>query len=452
MKKFFNALLPAWAVVVLVAGIGFGMLAVFSHARPTVLNYSLSLPGAEKKTLPTFSYGEESSLSNPDFFKKTKDDMIVQKTSFILADLSGMKLSVFKKGELVGEFPILTKGKVGSWWETPAGIYKIASKEKSHYSSFGHVYQPWSMAFQGNFFIHGWPYYPDGTPVASTYSGGCIRMADENAKAVYDLASIGMPVLVFKEEFSPDSFVYQSRIPEISAKKYLVADMKNSYVFLEKEQSEKIPFSAFSGVLGALVATDYLNIERNITLNEDMYSGVSSSRLQLGETTTPFDLLHLSLRQSDPAPMRIFANILSEKRFNTLMKDKITALGMKNTAFSFSGNEANSFTTPEDLFYLSKYVYNNRKFVFDISAGRRTNSAYSKSEFGNVPNQNLFSDDPTFVGGKAITDSNETSSFFGVFEIRVKRETRPIFVYLGNSTNAKEEAVKILEYIQALYK
>ncbi|MFA6566502.1 MAG: L,D-transpeptidase family protein [Candidatus Paceibacterota bacterium] len=451
MKKFLSFPFPFWAVALLAFGMGVGMLSVFSFARPTVLNYSLSLPPAEKKSAPAFSYGEEPSLSNPDFFKKVKNDFIAQKTSFIEANLSLMKLSVYREGDFAAEFPILTKGREGSWWETPAGIYKIASKEKNHFSSFGHVFQPWSMAFQGNFFIHGWPYYADGTPVASTYSGGCIRLSDESAQAVFEMSVVGMPVLVFKEEFAPDDFVYQTRLPDITAKTYLAADIKNNFVFLEKQPAESIPFSSFSQALGALVATDYINIEKSISLNEDALSGVPDSRLHAGEKTTPFDLLHLSLRQSDEAPMRIFADYLTEKRFVSLMNDKAAALGMKNTAFSFSNDEKSSHTAPEDLFYLSKYIYNNRKFVFDISAGRRTNSAYSKSRFGDVPNQNLFDKDPSFVGGKAIKNADGTESFFGVFEIRVKRETRPIFIFLGNGTNTEEEVPEILKYIQTLY-
>ena len=448
MKKFFSFSFPLWSVVLLVVG----MLAVFSVMPPTVVNYSLSLPSSEKKTATAFSYGEESAFSDPDFFAKVKDEMIAQKTSFIEADLSQMKLSVYKKGIFSAEFPILTIGKEGSWWETPAGIYKIASKEKNHYSTFGHVYQPWSMAFQGNFFIHGWPYYADGTPVASTYSGGCIRLSNETAEAVYDTAEVGMPVLVFKKEFTPDAFSYQANIPDLSAKKYLVADIKNNFVFLKNGQSEIVPFSFFSNVLGALVATDYINIERTISLNAENYAGVSSSRVSLGDKTTPFDLLHLSLRQSDPAIMRIFANYLSEKRFISIMKDKAAALGMKNTAFAFSDDEKKSYTTPEDLFYLSKYIYNNRMFVFDISAGRRTNTAYAKSRFADILNQNLFEGNPDFIGGKAIVNTDGTASFFGVFEIRVKEETRPIFIFIGDSTNAKEDVLNILQYIKNLYR
>ncbi|MCX6736372.1 MAG: L,D-transpeptidase family protein [Candidatus Parcubacteria bacterium] len=450
MKKIIFFPLPFWVVILLVFGMGIGMLFVFSLVRPTVLNYSLSLPPNEKKTAPAFSYGEQPALSNPDFFRKVKNDFISQKANFVEADLSLMKLFVYKEGNLSVEFPILTKGKEGSWWETPAGIYKIASKEKNHFSTFGHVYQPWSMAFQGNFFIHGWPYYEDGTPVSSTYSGGCIRLSDESAQTVFDMVKVGMPVLVFKEEFTPDSFVYQTRVPDISTQKYLAADIKNNFVFLEKGQTDRIPFSSFSEVLGSLVATDYINIEKNIRLDQNILFGVSDTRLLSETETTPFDLLHLFLLQSNDAPMRIFANYLSKKRFVSFMKDKALSLGMKNTSFSF--NEPSSYTTPEDLFYLSKYLYHNRKFIFEISAGKRTNGAYAKSKWSDIENQNLFAKEPFFVGGKAITNADGTESFFGVFEIHTASEIRPVFIFLGNGTNSQENVLKIREYLQNSYR
>ena len=447
MKKFLSISLPFWATILIVFFMGIGMLLIFSFARPIVLNYSLFVPDAEKKTMASLSYGEQPALANPDFFKKIKDELLSQKTSFIEADLSQMKLTVYEEGNLAAEFPILTKGKEGSWWETPAGIYKIASKEKNHFSSFGHVYQPWSMAFQGNFFIHGWPYYDDGTPVASTYSGGCIRLSDKSAEAVFGMAKVGMPVLVFKEDFIPDSFAYQTRAPDITATKYLAADIKNNFVFLEKEKLEPISFSGFSEVLSDLVVTDYINIEKSIPLNENTLFGVSTSRLSSGDKTTPFDLLHLSLRRSDENILRIFSNYLTEKRFIPLMNDKAGALGMKNTTFDLSEGKS----TPEDLFYLSKYIYNNRKFIFDISAGKRTNSSYSKSEFNDIENENIFTENPAFVGGKAIKNQDGTESFFGVFEVPAKVQIRPIFIFIGNGKNIKEEVPKILEYIKSSY-
>lgn len=464
MRKFFFFQLPVWAIALLITGMAVGMLAVFSLFREQVFQYVLAVPPAIEKGGIPLSYGEQKTLSDPDFFAKVKNDFISQRANFIEADLSAMNLALYEEGIMATTVPILTKGKEGSWWETPAGVYKIASKEKNHYSTFGHVYQPWSMSFQGNFFIHGWPYYPNGSPVASSYSGGCIRLSTPDAETIFGLAKVGMPVLVFTEELSSDGFQYQSRAPEISASEYLVADAKNNFVFLEKNKTQTIPFGHFSQFLAALTATDYINIEKNITLDEEHLSGVFGSRFVEGETTTPYDLLHPLLLDSDESVSRIFANTLSEKRFLQLANDKARAVGMRKTEFALDApavlsEEGNvvahdpsyGATNAEDLFYLGKYLYHNRKFLFDISAGKRTNTIYEKSRFADIPNQNIFHENKKFVGGKAVKNSDGTESFFGVFEIAAKGERRPVFIFLYHTNDSGSETQNILNYVETSY-
>ncbi len=447
MKKFFNISVPFWEVLLLLIGMSAGMLLMFSLFREQVFNYMLSLPNAEQNANATLSYGEWPALSDPNFFQKVKNDFLSQKANFIEADLSQMKLSVFKNGVLEKEVPILSKGKEGSWWETPAGIYKIQSKEENHFSTFGKVYQPWSMAFQGNFFIHGWPYYPDGTAVSSAYSGGCIRLATPDAEMVFGLVKVGTPVMVFKNDFSPDGFVYKLHTPELSATNILVADIQNNFVFMEKNKTEIIPVGVFSQLLGSLIATDYINIEKNIPLGTNTLSGVQSTRYKKGAQTTAFDLLHPMLLSSDENAFRIFANYLSPERFISLVNAKAVSVGMSHTEVGIEDGK----TTPEDLFYLSKYLYNNRRFLLDISAGRQTNTAYEGSRFATLPNENLFAGQKSFVGGKALTNADGTQSFFGVFEISEKGEKRPIFIFLKDSADAKSESTAIIQYIQNSY-
>jgi hypothetical protein len=444
MKKVFTAPIPFWAVLVVLLTMGAGMLVLFSVFHQTVFNYGLSLSLGEGVRNVALSYGEQPALSDPDFFKKTKNEFVMQGANFIEADLSEMRLRLYKLGVLEKEVPILTKGKEGSWWETPAGIYKIGSKEKSHFSSFGHVFQPWSMTFQGNFFIHGWPYYPDGTPVASTYSGGCIRLADEDAKVIYDLANIGMPVLVFEKDFASDEFSYRTRTPDITASTYFAADLKNNFVFLTKGSKEPLAFGDFKQLLGALVATDYVNIEKNIILTEEMVADANEPRLVLGEEITPFDLLHLGLVGTSTAPTHVFSEILGDRRFSVLMNDKARAVGMSHT----KGDS----TTPEDLFYLSKYIYNNRNFLFKMSAGDLKNNTYGESRFKDVPNGNIFSDTATFFGGKAAKASDGTESFMGVFNMEIGSETRPIFIFLSGSSGIAEDMPDMIQYIRSYYR
>lgn len=114
---------------------------------------------------------------------------------YVYVDLTAMTLRMYQDGAYT-EIPVLSIRRIGSKFDTPTGLFKIGTRETEHFSSIGHVYMGYSMQFDGDYFIHGWPRYPDGTPVPKSYSGGCIRLSDEGAKQVYDFVDVGTPVLV----------------------------------------------------------------------------------------------------------------------------------------------------------------------------------------------------------------------------------------------------------------
>ena len=350
------------------------------------------------------------------------------------------------------EVNILSKGKEGSWWETPAGIYRIQSKEKSHFSSFGGVYMPWSMAFQGNFFIHGWPYYPGGEPVAKGYSGGCIRLSSDDAKAVFDLVEIGTPVLVFEQDFSSDNFKYNFKIPEISAKAYLAADLRNNFVFLEKSTKEQLPVASLTKLVTAAVATEYINLEKEITVDKNMIATTSLPRLKIGQRISAFNLLYPLLMESSNEAALAISGFMGKDRFVELMNEKARALGMENTAFiDPAGRNAGNVSTPEDLFNFAKYLYNNRRFILKTSAGKLDWSIYGSSIFPDLKNFNVFANDPDFVGGKVGETIEAKQTILSIFELDLGGEKRPIaIIVLGSDDNTKD-AREILGYIKGNY-
>lgn len=416
-----------------------------------VSDYHLSFDGDEITGLP-FEYGSWPALGNADFFSKIRKEFADKKIDFIEADLSAMKLKVYNAGVIVKEFPILTKGKEGSWWETPAGIYRVQSKEKDHFSSFGQVYQPWSMAFQGNFFIHGWPYYPNGTPVKSTYSGGCIRLSTEDAKAVFDLVKVGTPVLVFEKDFTADDFKYTAKLPEISASSYLAADLKNNFVFLGKKSQEVMPIASITKLITAVVATEYIDIEKEVTVLNSAIVLTSKPRLWAGQRISVFNLLFPLLEESSNEAAVTLANNLGSIRFVDLMNNKAKALGMSETKFTDpAGSEEGNVSTAEDLFNMAKYFYNNRSFILKISAGKLSDSAYGEPLYGDIENFNVFKDDPDFVGGKVGKTNPAKETIVSIFDLMINGTRRPIVIIALGSEDSAKDATNILNYIRTNY-
>lgn len=406
--------------------------------------------------------GSWPALANANFFSQVRVDFINQKKSFIEADLTAMTVSVYKDGEVVKQVPILTKGRPGSWWETPAGLYEVQLKKRSHFSSFGHVYQPWSMVFQGNFFIHGWPHFADGTPVASSFSGGCVRLSVQDAKAIYDLAEVGMPVLVYEKSFDSDEFKYserpasrQSTLPGISADAYLAADLGNNQVFLAQDSAKEIPVASISKLMTALIAAEYINLDATSTIVASSVVPTSVPRLSAGDRINPYHLLYPLLAESSNEAAFALADYLGRDRFVSLMNQKAVALGMTHTRFADpAGLEEGNVSTAEDLFALAKYLLNNRSFILKITSDTVGYNAYGSSQLKDIQNFNIFKGEPGFVGGKVgqvATGQTAGRDIIAIFSETLEGQTRPIvIVVLGSADNAAD-ARAMLAHVKATH-
>ena len=439
--------LASIAVFILATAISFGIFYFFS--KPPIV-YSISLGSAS--STQNLMYGALPALSDPDYYEEVKNDLISQRVSYIDADLSAMQLTVYTDGIDALHVPILAKGKVGSWWETPAGIYKIGSKEVNHFSSFGEVYMPYSLDFQGNFFIHGWPTYPDGSLVSSTYSGGCIRLSTEDARKVYGLTSVGMPVLVYNAKSAEDSFSYQLKGPTVSADAYLVADANNGKVLLSRNASSSAPVASITKLVTALVATEYINLDKKLIVRPEDIVYTSVPRLKKGQEVSAYDLLFLLLQESSNEAAEVLASELRRVWFVDAMNQKARAIGLTHTTFDDPSGAKEDFSTPEDLFALLRYIRENRQFVFGITTGEIVESAYGTPAFKNLNNFNVIKNAPAkLLGGKIGETLEAGETYAGIFSVKVTGVDREIAIVVLNSSDAEGDARKLLNFVHSSY-
>lgn len=227
---------------------------------------------------------------------------------------------MLKDGEtILATLPIVSKGKPGSYYETPAGIYAHDYKIPLHFSSIGHVYMPSSVHVFGNFFIHGIPYYPSGEKVASTYSGGCIRLADDDAKRVYDFVTRGMPIIITEES-----------IPTVTP--------------------EPLDDMRVTELMVAAISLEFLSQD-----NEVIFQGISTTRKKL---------LRRLLDERDTDVSRFYAGALAEKTFVDIMNTKARAIGMHNTTF-IKVDEA-PMITEEDKLIFARYIAGYKSYLLTL--------------------------------------------------------------------------------------
>lgn len=455
IRQALHTPIPFWRV--LLGGALFLGLAVFGYAlfARSAASEAFFLGALRSSDSALLAYGSVPELGSPDFFAATKRELIRTKETFIEADLSSMRLRVYLEGEVAKDVAILAKGREGSWWETPAGYYRVEGKSPLLYSSFGDVFMPWSMPFQGNFIIHGWPQYADGRPVASSYSGGCIRLSNEDAEAVYRLVSISTPVLVFESDFALDTLSYERRAPAVTAESYLAADLGSGFVFTSRDSSTPHSIGTFARTLVALVATEYLNLERSVTIPASATTSDRPPRLATGESYTAFHLLYpLILEDSDEAGIALEATI-GASRLRGITERTARAIGMASTTIGDPvGRSGENTASAEDFFNLARYLRNNRAFLLRISAGSLTRSEYGAPPFDGLAPLAVCTETPGCVGALrgAYTDGTETTeTLLLIFDLPVRNASRPLAIVLIGSRDLSSDVRTILSWITETY-
>ncbi len=282
-----------------------------------ILVGSLALSGVWYATSPTTGVSEEPLT------------LVVQEPSplyegnYVVVHLEKMQVELRNGTTTIETLPIISIGKPGSYYETIGGAYINDYKIKNHFSSIGLVYMPWSVHVFGNYFVHGVPYYPDGTEVSSTYSGGCVRLSNIHAERVYTFIQKGTPIVITE-------------------------DTERDFIPTETEPSS-ISSIEMTRLMVAAISLEALTQDNEITDTD----GVS--------ITTRRTLLRRLLTAGDDSVSTKLAQALGEGTYLSYMNQKAQALGLTNTLFTSVTGPAS--TTPTDQERFMQHIENYKTYL-----------------------------------------------------------------------------------------
>lgn len=395
------------------------------------------------------NYGVNVTFSEPSFFVESRDAFILAEKSFIEIDLTKMELRLFKDGILATQAAIISKSQKGSLCETSPGLYAVESKEEKYFSSFENMYQPWSLSFQGNFFIHGEPYYPEGEPVSDDFSGGCITLSNEDAETVYTAADITMPVLVHEVNDTQDDFVYEPKIPELDTPHYLIADVESSTVLASSDLNSVAPIASLTKLMTALIAAEYINLDSSVSVTEESFVHSLVPRLEDQTEVSMYSLLQLLLVESSNEAAEVIAAQIGREEFVAHMNEKAAAIGLSHTVFADpSGLSSENVSTVGDLLRLIQYIYDNRRFVVELTADQDLPSAYISGEFGELLNFNKVKDLDNFIGGKVGETLAAGQTSVTLHSLKVKGQDRVLAIVLLGSDSRNADVHELLTYAE----
>jgi poly-gamma-glutamate synthesis protein (capsule biosynthesis protein) len=388
---------------------------------------------------------------------------IPEKGKFIKADLENMTIGLFENGLDVGSYKIVSIGRKGTPWETPVGLYRVLSKEEKHFSSIGSVWMPWSIQFFGNYFLHGWPYYSGGAPVAKGYSGGCIRMETGDAKRVYEFADNNTPIAVIFGENEDLPFVVSSKpyfflknkksFPAVSASSYLIADIGTGLVIKEKNSGSKYPIASVTKLMTALVSLEAINQYLPVTVSKTAVETYGDAGLlKAGDKLAVSDLLYPLLLSSSNDAATALAEQMGLGRFVSLMNEKSRSIGLSDTSFDDpSGLDSDNVSTAEDLFRLARYIYHSKNYILKITQKKE----HKIEEAGGAPlyhwyNTNKILLNDGFLGGKNgyTPEARETS--VSLFTVKLGEfSERNIAIVVLSSERREEDVAAMLNWVKS---
>lgn len=393
------------------------------------------------------NYGVQMTFTEPSFFTTTREAFITDAKSFLEVDLTTMQLRYFDAGVLREQMPILMKGKIGSWWETPAGLYQIANKSKSTRSSFAQMSTPWTVNFSGNFSIHGIPVLTDNSVPVAEYDGGCIRLADADAEKIYNLVTVATPVLVQTPAVTPDAFVYEPKVPELGDLNYLIADVESSTVLAGSELSTEASIASLTKLMTALVASENINLDTTVSVMAPSFVQSLIPRLQDRGKVSMYSLLQLLLVESSNEAAEVIAAQIGRTQFIAKMNEKAVSLGLSHTHFADpSGLSSENKSSLRDLLGLVRYIYNSRQFIFEITANQKLETAYVSGEFGTLQNFNHVEGMDNFLGGKVGETTAAGQTSISLHTLNVKGENRVIAIILLGSDSRNADVRELLSY------
>jgi hypothetical protein len=405
-------------------------------------------PGTQSSV--ALEYGPQAVLAERSLFIETRDSFIEERLTFIEVDLTEQQLRYFKNGVLYQSADILSVGAPGSWWDTPSGLYKIEGKSEREFTNIGQAYLPYQLTFEHNFVIHGWPTYPDKTPVAADFAGGGIRLSDEAAQKLFEEVSPNIPVLVHEaEQQAKEVFVYKPQVPELATPHYFIADIDNGTILASTDLSEPAPIASLAKLMTAVVAAEELDLDGRVKILSPTFVASLIPRLSDRSSVSMYSLLQLLLVESSNEAAETIAGEMGREAFIEAMNAKARQLGMLQTHFADpSGLSAENTSTLGDLYTLTKYIQEERRFIFEITANAEVPSAYQGGEFDGLINFNEVEDMDSFIGGKVGETLAAKQTSISLHQLEFQDEERTLIVILLGSEDRTGDIETLLTYVQ----
>lgn len=236
--------------------------------------------------------------------------------------------------------------------------------------------------------------------------------------------------------------------PDPIAGSYLVLDLSNDSIILQKEKEKQFSIASVTKLMNAVISLENIDMEKEITITDEMLLPLGQTPVfYSGLKITANNLLKATLIQSSNDSAEALSYFVGKDKFIKLMNQKAKEIGMENTLYyDVHGLSIDNKSTALDLAKLMSYIYKKHPKILEIT---KMNDFWLPDNMGNLmkfKNVNNFYYLSEFIGGKTgyLTEAKQT--FNSVFNINGK----PVAIVILYSDNRMGDIFGILKKLKSI--
>lgn len=241
-----------------------------------------------------------------------------------------------------------------------------------------------------------------------------------------------------EEEGIADTFGVSSTT-KITAKAYILLNVKTGEVVANKNEQQLLPIASLVKLVTAVVASDRISPNKKIVLDKKIMSAYgNTAQFRIGETFTVSDLMYPLLMVSSNDSAEALAQSYGRSKFVKVMNDFTQSIGAYRTyIFDPAGISPKNISTAEDIAIIFEWIYKNRPDIIEITK-EKTHTIRSHTWM----NPTHLLNQSSYIGGKNgyIPEAGRT----GVSMFRfVDTGNEYIVVVLGSKNRDRDVATLI---------
>ena len=233
-------------------------------------------------------------------------------------------------------------------------------------------------------------------------------------------------------------------VPGVTARAYLVGNVKTGKIYLEKNSSRVMPVASMSKLVTAFVATDMFSPTTTVTVTEQsMAVPPDGSNLKPGEHFSLEEILNPLLLNSSNVAAEAIASTTNRAAFMEMMRSYAWEVGMPHSFFADpSGINPQNAASAQDLFGLAKYLMFFRPDILALTHVASSTIATTTDHGSHtISSTHPFVKDPRFIGGKTGRTEEAGETMMTILNLN----GQPIvFVILGSRYGSREFDTRLL--------